>query len=108
MMSLSGDIVFFSRMDMAIWQRIPISIHDNMNSCLLILIEKNYISMYIEHSLISKTLVKRTDFDGTWLYIMINITNLFNVNSDLHLLKKTKGKIIPTTYSELNHNSFIS
>ena len=86
-MSLSGDIVFFSRMDMAIWQRIPISIHDNMNSCLLILIEKNYISMYIEHSLISKTLVKRTDFDGTWLYIMINITNLFNVNSDLHLLK---------------------
>lgn len=107
-MSLSGDIVFFSRMDMAIWQRIPISKHDNMNSCLLILIEKNYISMYIEHSLISKTLVKRTDFDGTWLYIMINITNLFNVNSDLHLLKKTKGKIIPTTYSELNHNSFIS
>lgn len=87
MMSLSGDIVFFSRMDTAIWQRIPISKHDNMNSCLLILIEKNYISMYIEHSLISKTLVKRTNFDGTWLYIMINITNLFNVNSDLHLLK---------------------
>ena len=107
-MSLSGDIVFFSRMDMAIWLPIPISIHDNMNSCLLILIEKDDISMYIEHSLISKTLVKRTDFDGTWLYIMINITNLFNVNSDLHLLKKTKGKIIPTTYSELNHNSFIS